>query len=464
MFPYCLYLKYLDLNLMFPTGTRGEYQIYYDIFLDPELVTLGAFNGHKHNNHKDVNRFKTSEFIEHSVVSFISEAAKRSRTTSGLECLDWHSIGSALTKWISQLPKLKSLAIPSRNPTDLTDLARAISNHCPEFQEFTLIANQLSETTEIDQMIAQFLRTLKKNTLRKFLAISLDTFFTDNCTGTETLLALNHHAESITSLKFSNLHPNILEVLPLLRVNKNLTSLQLTPAYCRELGKDHRFLLQSLIDWICSCHGLRELSVGYSFDGIAILTRVCNSDKIRLRKLEVLNLKFTESDEFFNALRLHTSLEYLHLEGDVKSCCKVAKTNILRTIPSLPNLKFLDLCTNHGSCLGSGGYPLSMITKLTEYLPQLEEFTFCCKDPTDSLWPSMLTLRHLRSLNIYCSPLKFTGEKIIAFIDALQDSHKGFELVIATRSHKRDFDSESISSIRNRIHNKVSGDFQIRSP
>ncbi|KAI1002504.1 hypothetical protein K3495_g5701 [Podosphaera aphanis] len=462
-YPYCLYIRSLNLNLRdFRISALHCGNHCPDTLFASEMRKSVVF---KHSCNPAlgidyIDFLKTSELIDESLLSYISEAAKKSGTTAHLENLTWYADGGTLTKWISHLPKLKYLRIQSQCSSNLRDLAISISDNCPHFQNLTVTVNPYTEQEREDEMLAEFLRGLKRNTLQKFITV-IDDNFSDPSFGIKALLSLNHHGESLRCLKLCHLSPATIEKLHLLHACKGLTSLQFSLSHFEELKKTNKHLFQVTVDWICSCRNLRELSVGDSLDGTAILTHVCSKAWIRLYKLEITGIKFDESEDFFRALQSHTTLEHLRLGGNIQFYRRVAEKHLLSTIPRLRNLKSLDISTCYGSSSLGGGYDMRAIISLTPNLTKLQEFTLSCKNATNQLWPAMTSLRHLRILNIN-GVSSFTCRGMLAYIQSLSDTNHGLQLRIMAKGHERSNNwGLEVPIIRRAIRDRVGGQFEM---
>ncbi|KAI0999677.1 hypothetical protein K3495_g8520 [Podosphaera aphanis] len=392
---------------------------------------------------------KTNKLVVVSLLSHISKKAQHQRLAVSLESLTWDNDLGSLTNIISQLPKLKTLALSfSTDTSKLEDLAKSITDNCPNFRSLRIIES----TVKINEILPNFLRGFKQNTLCEFMSPSN----IEDCSliGHETILSLNHHAKSLTTLKL----PYITSKLSLLSC-RNLISLQLSKFQYTWISA---YTYEELIDWICSNRGLRELSVGVSEYGERILTDICNQGWIQLQKIEVDALIYEDSEDFFAALSTQESLKYLRLRGNIINWCREVERNF-RHITWLSELKFLDMRPRTMThCLKyDTGLELSAVDFLTENFDCLEELSFGCHLATDYLWKIMTKFRHLRSLTIICNP-RFTCEGTLAYVNALHDTNKGLDLTIVTCEQDSVFTGKERSSIQQAIKNKVGGYFVIQ--
>ncbi|KAI1002502.1 hypothetical protein K3495_g5699 [Podosphaera aphanis] len=462
-FPYCLYIRSLNLNLEdFKIYANDCHEIFPDTLFAAEMEGLVTYKKcyvpTKCLNYIDIQ--KTSELIEEFILSYICDAARKSGTIAHLERLTWHSDAGMLTKWVSHFPKLKALAISSGTTSSLDDLAEAISYNCPEFQSLRVIVHNGTNKEKADEIIARFVSRLNQDTLQKFTTV-IDSNYNNYSFGNKTLYALNHHIESLTSLKICHMSPETTENLYLLYECKSLISLQFSLAHQQRLELTDNELFEEIIEWICSCRGLRELSVGDSLDGTSIVTRVCRKKRMRLQKIEITAMKFPDSDDFFSVLPYHQpTVEYLRIGGNVAFCCKIAEKNVRRAIPRMTKLKFLDLSTLYDGNTHGGGYDLSTIIIVAANLPALEEFVFWCTNTSDHIWPTLARLRHLRNLKINGAS-EFTCEGILRFVLDLHDTNRGLDLSVMVRGGARSIDKMSRAFIRHVLRNRVGGNFEL---
>ncbi|KAI1002501.1 hypothetical protein K3495_g5698 [Podosphaera aphanis] len=428
---------------------------------------------HKKSNEPSETRLKShKDYVR---------AGKRSEAKGNLQSLTWRIDGKSLTKWISQLPNLKSLAIHVKSLPNLESLGKTISGNCPELQNMKLFI--YGGGKELDNNLAIFLEELKQNSLRKLFIVHekfsrekdyfqmgphfMETqreFTEERYFADKTLLSLNHHAASLRYLKLCYLQTSATEMLHLIRVCKSLVSLQFSLFHNKDLKKTDNDLFQAIVNWICNCRGLRELSVGNSLDGTAILVQVCSKDWIQLKKLEILKLSRAHRKDFYRALSSQTSLEYLRLRGDTsdaRSKGYAADTflgdvnDFTSALNDLKNLKHLDIILDNGS------NNIFKVIKLQSYLPKtLEEFIFGCNDNTDDLWPAMAELHNLKALTIK-NLSKFSYQQILAFVNALHSTNKGIVIYIEAESHRFPITKDQKSIIQSSLSARVGGNFEI---
>ncbi|KAI1006222.1 hypothetical protein K3495_g1997 [Podosphaera aphanis] len=452
LFPYCLFIRSLDLEelkplirskLYRPVGPLDSKYI-ADIFHTSDLSQTEYTDS--------IDSLKIIELVGDSLISYI---CKPNNSTANLKRIRWLvEKNDPLTRWISCLENLSTLVI--RSPPNLEDLAKTISKKCPEFHTLVLLLTTTNQVfAEPDQNYALFLKGLKKNTIREFAIeffLSLEHF--------ETFLALNHHAESLKKLKFRNLHISAADLLHLPSACQSLTSLQLNlvDLVDPEMVQSDNGQFQTVVDWICSCRNLRELSLGELHEK-AILTEVCSKNWIRLQKLKIHTpIVIPDNEDFLRALTTQTKLEYLsfYMVFPVKYSLDDIHS-FISPLSRLSKLRCLDLRSNRAPFLPTSS-PLHMNTviKLASFFPKLEEFAFTCEDATDRLWPAMACLHHLQSLTIEGST-SFSFHGILTFVGALPTLNKGFKLSIKEKYRNIRMTAEQIRIVKDLIRSRVGG-------
>lgn len=264
-------------------------------------------------------------------------------------------------------------------------VATAISTHCPNFDDLTFC---FCLRSEVDPDLASFFSCLRPNSLRSFTAISAQRI------GPETLLAMNHHSDSLKVLKLDGLVTDTIRNISLLQGCEALEALDIQDAdgFINLEATENDIFLE-VIAWLGRCRRLRELSFKKFRSAPAILTDICLRDHIRLKKLEVLDYSLLSNQSFHQAISHQTSLECLILRADAEGSFRDDIDTLVSSISQLSNLKELDLLYT------SDYFKSSEIKQLASNLPNLEKITFSGLEVTDEIWPSIADLHHLRAFN-----------------------------------------------------------------
>ncbi|KAI1003899.1 hypothetical protein K3495_g4307 [Podosphaera aphanis] len=450
LFPYCLFIRCLDLEELKPL-IRSTFYRPVGLLDSKYIADIFHTSDLSRTEYTDsIDNLKIIKLVGDSLIAYI---CKPNNSTANLKRIRWLGENNdPLTRWISRLENLNTLVI--RLPFNLGDLAKTISKKCPEFHtlvSLSAVRNQF--LAEADQSCALFLKGLKKNTLRKFTIQclrSLENF--------ETFLALNHHAESLKELKFQLLYFTAANLLHLPSACQSLTSLQLNlvDLVDPEMVQSDNGQFQTVVDWICSCRNLRELSLGELHEK-AILTEVCSKNWICLQKLEIHTpIEIAESEDFLRALTTQTKLEHLSFKMVFPAKYSLGDIHMLISpLSRLSKLRYLDLRST------SSPLHMNTVIKLASYFPKLEKFAFTCKGTTDLLWPAIAYLHHLQSLTI-AGLTYFSFHGILAFVGALPTFNKGFELSIEKQDRNIRITVEQIRIVKDLIRSRISGYFEIR--
>ncbi|KAI0996778.1 hypothetical protein K3495_g11406 [Podosphaera aphanis] len=463
IFPYCLFIRSLNLNSL-------------ESKICPQTPwSYGALNSlYVRNMFDEITRYMCEEHsvihrqeIVESVVDCIFRfTCKESGARVNLESLSWHPKKTIPERWISHISNLRTLGTSDRLSLELGKL---ISQSCPRFH--TLHSSTTYYTSayiKAPSEITLFLNQLRQNTLRNLSICPMPA-------GNEIIRSLNRQAESLKELRLESIILIATKNLHRLNAYKTLTSLRLNfrkwnTEDISEFRERKNGLFQAMVDWICSCRSLRKLFLVQLPGGIAIaiVTQVCRKDWIRLQTLYIHSLiQIEEREDFLRALSTQTMLEYLifDVEVSLQSYCHLGDDpNFASLLGRLVNLKCLSLQPNSKyrnlPVDSAAPYDENSIIDLVSYLPKLEEFTFQCRCATDAIWSALAKLKYLNYLNILARPCFFSFNGILEFVDALASTNKGLRIFIETPSiYLSDEQTTEISLLLSR---RVDGDISTR--
>jgi hypothetical protein len=327
-------------------------------------------------------------------------------------------------------------------------VATAITSSCHHFDDLTIFTSE----SGTDHDLATFFSALRQHSLGSFAVLST------NVVGPETLLALNHHSQSLRVLKLDGLRSDAIKHLSLLEGCIALESLDLQDAEgLINLEATENDIFLEVVAWLGKCERLRDLHLKNFVSGPAILTQVCLRDNIKLRELEVEGYTLAGSKDFHAALAHQTSLESLKLKADSEDAFRDDIDTLVSAICELKNLKDLNLLYT------SEYFRTPEIMLLAANLKNLEELWFGGSpnygyNVTDDVWKALSPLP-LRSLNIHAlSSFSFDG--ILAFIDSLrEDINQGLLLSIMNQDADYGLTEQEQVIIRESIIAKVDGQF-----
>ncbi|PBP23881.1 hypothetical protein BUE80_DR005264 [Diplocarpon rosae] len=451
-YPYCLNIRSLDLRnlaelLEEPRFREHAQDTFFagdmEIFSKPhETPMKRKVRGSKGYRRLDVPI--VLELVGESVTRYICQSASMNHATAAVEDLSGNIRTAALVKWTGRLPNLKSMTLWDGAALSRS-VADAISENCLNFDDLTFFTCLKNNA---DHDIASFCGGLRANTLRYFTALSAGAL------GSETLLSLNHHSQSLKRLKLDGLRSDTVKNLSLLRGCIALEAIEFSDAEgFVDLETTGNNLCFEIIVWLGKCYGLQELLLRNFVSATKILTQVCLKNEIRLKKLQVVGYPLAGNQNFHRALSHQTSLESLELRADPETAFRDDIDTLVTSICQLTSLKYLDLLST------SDYFSTIEILTLASRLPQLEEVFFSGYDVNDALWPGVAHLRNLRSLNIHAFT-SFRFDAIIGYISTLQDSNRGLLLSIMNQSPEYALSERQEGLIRHAIKDKVDGKFE----
>ncbi|CAL3965985.1 unnamed protein product [Diplocarpon coronariae] len=451
-YPYCLYIRSLDLRNLaelleeprFRDNAQGTFFAGdMEIFSKPQETPMKLkIRGSKGYKRLDVPIIL--ELVGESITRYVSKSASLNHATAAVEDLSGNIRSDALAKWTGRLPNLKSMTLWDGAALSRS-VADAISENCFNFDDLTFFTCLKNNA---DHDVASFCSGLRANTLRYFTALSAGAL------GSETLLSLNHHSQSLKRLKLDGLRSDTVKHLSLLRGCKALEVIELSDAEGSvDLEATENDIYLEIIVWLGKCYGLQELLLR-NFVGVTnVLTQVCLKNDIRLKRLQVVGYPLAGNQDFHRALSHQTSLESLELRADPETAFRDDIDILVTSICQLTNLKYLDLLST------SDYFRTTEILSLVSHLPQLEELFFSGYDVNDALWPGVARLRNLRSLNIH-AVTSFRFNAIIGYISMLQDSNRGLLLSVMNQSPENALSERQEGLIRHAIKDKVDGKFE----
>ncbi|KAH9221063.1 hypothetical protein DL95DRAFT_432868 [Leptodontidium sp. 2 PMI_412] len=452
-YPYCLYIRSLDLRNLTDLLEDPQFR---DKALDNFFADeMAQFLKSQETPMKQKMRGARAasrrldvpnvlELVGESITSFVSQAANQNRATVAVEDLSGNIRTAALTNWTSRLSKLKSMTLWDGAALDKS-VAEAISESCYNFDDLTFFTCLRNDT---DHDLASFFGGLRANTLRSFAALSAGAL------GPETLLSLNHHANSLKKLKMDGLRSDAVKNLSYLQGCTALESIELSDSNgAVDLESTEHDVFLEVINWLGRCEGIQELLLRNFISGPKILTQVCLKNNIRLRKLQVVGYTLAGAQEFHRALSHQTSLESLELRADPETAFRDDIDILVSSVCQLTNLKYLDLLST------SDYFSTSEILTLASHLRQLEVVFFSGYDVTDALWHGISQLHNLRSLNIH-AVTSFSFGAILGYISTLQDTNRGLLLSVMNQKAEYAISNRNEKTIRKTIGTRVDGKFE----
>ena len=389
---------------------------------------------------------KILDLVGESITKFVSEAASRNRNDVALDDLAGDIGVDALPRWTGRLSRLKSMTL--YDGTSLSEnVGTVIAEKCPNFEDLTFC---FCTRDDMDHDLAAFFSALRKNSLESLAAL------TAQSVGPETLLALNHHSQSLRMLRLDGLKMDTIRHVPLLQGCAALEVLDLQGASpdmgLTNLEATENDVFLEIVAYLSRCDRLREL-VFTRFPGAPqILTHLCLRNNIRLQKLQVSGYAVVGSQDFHQAISHQTTLESLELKADPEDAFRDDIDTLVSSICQLKQLTYLNLFST------SDYFRTAEIKQLASQLLNLEEFSFNGYDVTDDVWPAISGLHQLRALNVHAFS-NFTLDGLLNYISTLRESNQGLQLSVMNQSAENDLSESELEIVRESISAQVDGKF-----
>ncbi|RYN69906.1 hypothetical protein AA0118_g230 [Alternaria tenuissima] len=420
LFPYCRYIKSLDFRdlgyLLDDDQFRAK--VSKQFFSGPlkqfEKIETGTnIKGRKYT------RIKTADIID-----AIGEVHP-----------------GALVRWTPRLPRLSSLELWDGKPLEDELVHASINNHCPQFRSL-MIYTWVSEDN--DHKFAKFLSSMRPNTLQTLQTIS------DVKAGAETLLALNHHGNSLEDLRLcvsndSIPHLSLLQgciALKTLRIEDIHGTVDLE-------ATEHDIFLETTA-WLRKCAGLQRLSFSKLQSGAALITPVLLEEKIQLSSLEIDSYTLKDHKTFHQALvHQQSSLRVLFLSGDTDGMFRDDLDILVDSLKQLTELRDLHLILPE---VLRDEHLITIIADLT----LLEDLYVSGLELNDIVLPHLASLPNLRTVTI-SGISKFTMDGLLDFVSRLGPGNQGIRLSVDMADTDTLLSEDELTLIRDNLVEKAGG-------
>ncbi|KAA8573155.1 hypothetical protein EYC84_003668 [Monilinia fructicola] len=428
-YPYCLYIRSLDLTNLSNLLEDGTFRVSaMDSFFADEMAEFLSIDGTPRRRSKRgpqvrLNTTNILNLIGESITRYVSECADENHTTVALENLSGDITSLALPMWVGRLSRLKSMTLWDGKSLN-ENVATVISNKCSKFNEIRIFV--CSDDT--DHNPASFIKGLRQNSLLSLEVLS------DCRIGPEFLSALNHHSESLKSLRLQSLNAEAIRNLNILKSCTALETLDLEDS-------------QHTVD-------LEATENDVIVSAPSILKQVCLRNNIRLRRLVVTGPALVSDTEFHRAISHQTDLEVLELRGGSDEVFRVRDDidNLLTSICQLTKLKELTIMESFEY------FSSNEIKRLAKSLPLLEKFHFSGYGIGDEILPYLSNLHNLRDVSMTAIS-SFTLDGLLAYVSTLQDTNQGLVFSVMSQNPDQDLAPLEQQLIREGMIAKVDGKF-----
>ncbi|KAF7907766.1 uncharacterized protein EAF01_005352 [Botrytis porri] len=449
-YPYCLYIRSLDLTNLSNLLEDSTFRIAaMDNFFADEMAEFLSVDGTPRRRSKRgpqvrLNTTNILNLIGESITRYVSERADENQTTVALENLSGDITSVALPIWAGRLSRLKSMTIWDGKSLN-ENVATVISKSCPNFDEIRIFV--CSDDT--DRNPASFIKGLGQNSLLSLEVLS-------NCRiGPSFLTALNHHSQSLKSLRLQSLNSEAIKNLNILQRCTALETLDLEDSqHTVDLEATENDVFLEVIEWLGRCEKLRDLVLNRIVCAPAILKQVCLRNDIRLQRLVVTGPSLVNDTEFHRAISHQTELEVLELRGGSDEVFRVRDDidNLLTSICQLTKLKELTIMESFEY------FSSNEIKRLATSLPLLEKFHFSGYGIGDEILPYLSKLHNLRDVSI-AAISSFTLDGLLAYVSTLRDTNQGLVLSVMSQNSDQDLAPLELQLIREGMIAKVDGKF-----
>ena len=448
LYPYCRHLRELDLRDLGGLLERLQEPKFKRVAKHFWSGKLAAF----HHVFKDtpvkyrVGRPDTKKIL-FSVGDVLTQQAPLLEGLS--EPSNSDVLSSALPHWASRLSNLRELEFWDGKPLADETLRNLIHVHCRNLSELRF---HHSTGEEADTHLAALINGMPENSLIRFENIS------SSGIAAETLLALNNHSKSLTSLKLALNEDGILALKYLQGCTKlrtlSITSLQ--PSVDLKATQNDVFL--EIVEWLKQCDLLNDLT----FDGVIsapdLSLPILLNKNVRLRELqiharEVSTYTVKDHHDFHRALSQQKSLKSLSLRADADQTSRDDQEILIDSFCSLHNLEELNLVRI------SDYFTDGHIIALAEHLPNLMHFTVAGYGISDTIWSSLASLRYLKVIN-FGGITTFTADGLLHFISQLGPGNAELAITVDNADQDSMITDEMQDKVRDAIVAKTGGRFE----
>ncbi|KAF7509187.1 hypothetical protein GJ744_008247 [Endocarpon pusillum] len=442
--PYCLYIRSLNLDNLKDLLQEARFsgKIEQDFFAG-ELQDF-HFRTEQISTQPTKKRQKIRLVVDFMpILHAVGEAI--TKKTMLLQELRGPISKEFLPQWIRRLPRLQVLHLQQGHVLT-AEAQNAIRENCPSFRSLELYA---WTEAKADEHLAALLSTTSG--WQNF------ELYSGSDIGRMSLAAMNYHASTLSSIKLMGLNDDAVRSLGCLKECTALQKLELEARSFVELEDLENDAFLDIVAWLNNCCDLKELALKNFRDGPAILAETLATRKFTLTSLSLK--KYIASGDkavaFHAAISEQLSLQKVYLNGDGEETTYEELQMLVNALSRLSSLQVLDLNQM------SDNFTDHHITTLALNLPRLETFYPSGYAITDSVFPALAGLKHLRDLQ-FCGVTHFTATGIGAFISTLdRTTNSGLFLSLwaVDRDHMLSSDEEAF--MRELINTRLDGRFWV---
>lgn len=348
---------------------------------------------------------------------------------------------NALPRWISRLPKLRSLHVFEGEALDDEQISLLLNKHCPKFESLAIYKWIQPDS---DPRLAKFFSGLPDQTLRSFTTYSRTGFGPMSC------LALSNHSNSLRTLELQ-VDSDVTPHLDYLKGCEALEILKLSDISRTDLESTQNDVFLAVIAWLLACRNLHTLVLDGFVSGAALAIPLVMEEGIHLEQLDVVNYAATDQDNLHKAL-VHqaSSLQRLTLASEAIEF----RDGIDILTHSLCQLKQLRSVRLFGI---SQFFSDNNVSAIAEHLELLEDI-FIGGQLDDTTLESMALLKNLRAVT-FSGITTFTLEGLMYLVEGLGSGNRGLVLAVDSHDPNCGLSESEQDYVRQTISEKVDGRF-----
>nr|POF03874.1 hypothetical protein CFP56_21630 [Quercus suber] len=449
MFPYCRYLRLLDLqDLNFLLETLDEPRFRNSVgkqFFD------GDFTKFYHTWSKNGARWRVGRLnIKEIMLSIGDEVIGNAPLLSSLTEPNFLDILSeALPRWVSKLGHLRELTLWNGRALADEGLQNQLHKYASALERLSIYT---STDTRSDDHLAAFIGGMRANTLVVFENISQVLIKQQTC------LALTHHGKSLTTLKLALAEDGIL-ALGFLQGCTNIESLSISSLGApQDLKATYNDSYLEILKWLTDCNLLKDITFNDLPSAPDLLLPLLLNADARIQRITINSKEgamYTANDhhDFHEALKAQIGLRALCLRADPEPPNRDGIETLLDAICSLKELRVLNLTRI------SDYFTDEHINLLATQLPQLTSIYVGGYGISDSVLEGLSGLKTLRQLNL-AGITSFTIEGILHFIENLGLGNQGLLFSVDMADPDTMLSQEAQDLVKDAISAKVAGTFE----
>jgi hypothetical protein len=441
--PYCLYMRSLNLDNLRELLENGKFpgKIDQEFFADD----MEDFHLRKEVFLTQPAKTRKKKLLIMDLPAVLNAVGESiTKKTTLLEELRGTISRGFLPQWIRRSPRLQELTLNQGNALSV-EAQDAIREACPSFRSLTLYG---WTDPDADEHLANLL--ISTSRWQKFEIY--------NCSdiGKQSLMAMNHHADTLTSLKLQSLNDESIKALGCLNRCTALKEVQLSATVQSvhlEDQENDSFL--EIVSWLAGCHDLKLLDLENFYDGPSILARALAARNFALNNLSLK--KYSAAGEkaaaFHAAISEQPTLLSVFLNGEGEDTTYEELQVLVDSLCRLPKLEELalnqmsDNFTNHH------------INTLAENLPNLTMFWPSGFGLTDEVLESVAKLKYLKDMQFF-AVTNFTAEGLANFISSLDpETNKNMVLNLWMVDTDHALSEDEQAFLRDLIGERVDGRF-----